>query len=145
MYVKQSGTNLLFAIACAGNVGQASAICGTTPSVASSSFSVNQVLDVQTDTPYTVLLYATQDFYADSTFPCSAYTINGTSYPCGLNYSASASVDPTITLDTTNPAYSLEFSPGLVPSATPEPSCLILLATGLAGAFALTRRSVRLA
>jgi hypothetical protein len=41
-------------------------------------------------------------------------------------YTAQASVDPTITLDTTDPAYSLAFSP----APTPEPGSFWLALTG---------------
>lgn len=83
------------------------------PSPASpATFNVNQDIDVQTNLGYVVELYATA---------------------AGSGGTAHTVVDPTITLATDDPAYALEFSPGVLnPVApTPEPSTLLLAGTGL--------------
>ncbi len=95
--------------ACVGNTS-----CGS----ALDSFSVDQTFDVYTNTALMVLM---------------SVSVNGT------GGTASAFVDPTITLGTDDPAYSLEFSPGLS-SPIPEPSSLLLLTTGLLGGVGVIRR-----
>ena len=59
--------------------------------------------------------------------------ITGESNPLGT-ISAQSLVDPTITLDTTDPNYSLSFSPGLKPGASPvpEPGTFALTLSGIA-------------
>jgi hypothetical protein len=95
------------------------------------SFSLDQTISVMTNVPYEVSIEANSQLIVNS-------SRSGT-------FMASASVDPTITLDTSDPAYSLEFSPGLIttPAPTPEPTSLTLLATGLAGVAAFGRRKLR--
>jgi hypothetical protein len=56
-------------------------------------------------------------------------SLNGDSTP--QLYTGDSSVDPTITLDTTDPAYSLEFSP----PPTPEPGSFALALTGVVAIF----------
>lgn len=88
-----------------------------------SSFVLADTLNVLTNTDYAVVLDA---------------EVGGRSTDIGT---ASAFVDPTITLATNDSAYSLVFSPGLVPTAaTPEPSSLLLLCTGIASAAGFARR-----
>jgi hypothetical protein len=91
-----------------------------------STFNISQTLELQTDTAYTVTLTTYADFEA----------FVGSGNPG--NYDVSSFIDPTITLATSDPAYSLAFSPGI--TATPEPGSLALVATGLAGAGSLLRR-----
>jgi hypothetical protein len=125
-----TGAVLLTGTACAGAPSDESDPCGETSGPLTSSFNLNQTLTVETNTAYLV------DIFTDDSL----------SEPQSGNpgsYFATSTVDPTITLDTTDPAYSLEYSAGLgVPSssATPEPSTLMLVATGLSGAFSLARR-----
>jgi len=77
----------------------------------SDSFDVDQNLELTTDTVYNVLIFTELEFSSTNSVPVALPDL-----------SASVSVDPTITLDTTNPAFSLQFSP----SATPEPNFLLL-------------------
>jgi hypothetical protein len=139
--VSQAGTELLSDTACAG--GDATGPCASTPTTLSDSFSIDPTITVQTDTPTIVTLFSEDYLYANpSAIPSGFYLAYGSEFP-GFTLTESSSVDPTITLDTTDPAYSLDFSPGLgvpTPSPTPEPSTLMLASTGLAGAFSLARR-----
>jgi hypothetical protein len=58
--------------------------------------------------------------------------------------SASAYVDPTLTIDPSVTGYSINYSPGLLTSATvPEPSTLSLLGVELAGLLLLVKRARR--
>jgi PEP-CTERM motif len=89
----------------------------------SSSFSSSAILNVQTNTAYLGNLVASDAFAP------------------GISSFAGSTVDPSITLGTTDPAYNLEFSPGLVgPRPTPEPASLALLGTAVAPLAALRRR-----
>lgn len=103
----------------------------SSPSANTGSFSVDQTINVLTNTVYAVDIDANSELVIGG-------SRSGT-------FTANASVDPTITLDTSDPAYSLEFSPGLIttPAPTPEPASLTLLATGLAGVAAFGRRKLR--
>jgi|SRR6185312_1667587 len=116
---------LLYAQACGGPVSYVTP-CGYTSSTLSATTDVNQVIAVLTNTPYLVELYS--DTYITK----------------GPNGGAASSIDPTISLDTTDPAYSLQFSPGVLAAATPEPSSFVLLGTALSGAFAIRRRLDRI-
>jgi hypothetical protein len=116
------GPELLVASTCAGS--PFGSPCFTTNR--SDSFSVDDTLNISTDTVYDVQVLTDVLLRSESTIALS---------PPDL--SASATVDPTITLDTTDPAYSLDFSPAPVP----EPSTILLSAPCLAfGLLALQRR-----
>lgn len=96
--------------------------------VTSGSNTFNDTFSVLTNTVYDVDLETSAGFYAVR--------------PTG-DYNATATLDPTLTLDTTDPAYTLQFSPGLLDTtsaATPEPSSLLLAATGLLTSAARLRR-----
>jgi hypothetical protein len=112
-------STLLNAMACAGPAADV-APCGGTSATLTSTVNVDQVIQVLTNTAYVVELYT------------------NTSITGAIYGGAAANVDPTLTLTTTDPAYSLQFSPGLLP--TPEPSTLLLAATGLASCVATARR-----
>lgn len=113
-YLPYGGPYLVNDAVCVGACGSGGQSSGL--------FSVNGPFDLETDMVYAVEM--------------------NTQYSIGPGaVTASAFVDPTITLDTTDPAYSLEFSPGLIPtSTTPEPSSLLLVATGLLGGARVIRR-----
>jgi hypothetical protein len=98
----------------------------------SSSFNVNTTLELQTNTAYVVSL-STESYFS--------IVLSSSNRPAG-NWDTLAEIDPTITLATTDPNYSLGFSPGLIPdsSPVPEPSSLALLGTGTIGAFCSLRR-----
>jgi hypothetical protein len=97
-------TGSINTVACSGN--------GTT----SGSFNTDTTLEITTDTSYTVEV-------GDE---LNLNSITGDSTP--QIYSAQVSVDPTLTLDTTDPSYSLELSP----APTPEPASIWLILTGAA-------------
>lgn len=123
-----NGATLMNVIACAGAPDTYSSLCDSTSGPLSSGFNIAQTLQVQTNTPYVVRLYATNSILA------------GPSGTTG-QFSASSSIDPTIRLDTTDPAYSLDFSPGLIgANPTPEPASLLLVGSGMVGAFSFGRR-----
>ena len=92
----------------------------------SSSFNINQTVDLSTNTVYNVDMITLVNFTSNITQPPS-------------DFSAVSALDPSITLATTDPDYSLEFSPGLF-APTPEPGSLILAATGLVGLAEMLRR-----
>jgi len=128
-----NGSSLLSAFACAGDTASLNAqLCADHPG-SPATFSVNGPISVQTDTPYMVLISG-EDYFSS--------VITGESNPLGT-ISAQSLVDPTITLDTTDPNYSLSFSPGLKPGAStvPEPGTLALTLSGIAAlALASLRR-----
>lgn len=95
-----------------------------------SHFLINQAIAVQTDTPYLITMSVD-----------SLYSGEGAYLPG--SYVASSAIDPTITLDTSDPAYSLEFSPGLIPASTPEPATETLCATGFFAVLGMTLRKQR--
>jgi hypothetical protein len=119
------GVPLLTATACAGGPSLVSDPCANRSGPSSDSFNISQVLNVETGVPYLVNIYTSD-------------SIQEQSYPISGSFSAASSVDPTITLATDDPAYSLQFSPGLI-SSTPEPSSLALFSTGIAGIAAFAR------
>ena len=126
-----NGSMLLTDTACAGAASLESDPCAGTSGPLSASFNVNQAVSVTTDTAYTVNIYTSDSMVAPDAGASGSY-------------SASSSVDPTITLVGDDPEYSLEFSPGLTPSTTvtPEPSTLLLAITGLLGSAGLMMRRV---
>jgi len=106
------------AISCSGVItGTTSVNCD--PSATSGSFNVNTTFQVATDTAY--------DVQVESGIQIAS--LIGDSTP--QLYTGESSVDPTIALDTTDPAYSLEFSP----APTPEPGSLWLALTGVVTTF----------
>jgi hypothetical protein len=115
---------LLDAVACSGNFN--STYCSATGS-SSGTFNVNMSLQVTTDVLYDVAIDS--EIRVDS--------ISGDSTP--TLYTGQSSVDPTITLATTNPAYSLQFSP----APTPEPNYLALTSPCLAIGWLLAQRRRR--
>jgi hypothetical protein len=102
-------TGSINTVACTGN--------GTT----SGSFTTDTTLQVNTNTSYTVEV-------ADE---INLNSITGDS--TAQLYSAQVSIDPTLTLDTSDPAYSLEVSP----APTPEPASIWLMLTGVGALSAL--------
>ena len=127
-YLNVSG--LFTAVACAGAPSQVSDPCANQSGGAFETFNISQIFEVETDTAYTVNIYTSDSILQQAT------SLTG-------NFYADSSVDPTITLATTDPAYTLEFSPGVLgTAATPEPSSLLLVLTGLASvpAFTIRRR-----
>jgi len=63
-----------------------------------------------------------------------------------VDVTAQSEIDPTITLNTSDPAYSLSFSPGLTPAASPvpEPGTLAFTLSGFAAlALAFPNRRCR--
>jgi len=121
-----------FAIsACAGAAGStfANLIVGCGPTSGLASFSVNETLQILTNTPYLVILDS-QASVAPGFGPFSANAIS----------------DPTFTLPSDiGSAYSLVYSPGLLEadsvSPAPEPSTFGLFGTGCVfGAICLLRR-----
>ncbi len=125
-----SSTNALNAIACSGDTSKLQyKDCTNTPG-ALSSFNVNSDLELQTNTIYMVNLWSEAYFASTSTL----------SIPGQLE--SRAAVDPTITLVTSDPAYSLSFSSNLTPdptTTTPEPGTLLLCLPGIATGLACLR------
>lgn len=116
-----SGPVLLDQTVCAGGI-PASYCSGVTPGY-TGSFSVADTLSVLTNTQYIVDL--------DTNVGLMAFSNN--TVP---DLSASSSIDPTITLASTDPAYSLQFSP----VAAPEPCSLLLVGTGIVTSIVCWRR-----
>jgi hypothetical protein len=113
-----SQTATFAAVSCSGVItGTTSVSCD--PSTTSGSFNVNTTLQVATDTVYGVEIES----------GILVASLSGDSTP--QLYTGESSVDPTIALDTTDPAYSLEFSP----APTPEPGSLWLALTGVLAMF----------
>jgi hypothetical protein len=109
--------------ACAGDTSHlANPLCANTVN-APSGFNVNTALNIQTDTAYHVILWAETNFSAPNSNPI-----------VGVQR-AIAAVDPSIALATSDPSYSLSFSAGLTPDASPvpEPGTLVLILPGIAG------------
>lgn len=121
---------LLSDIACAGDTSHfPTSPCTKNPG-SPAAFNINGTVLVQTNTPYLVSM-ASETYF---------YTLLNKPFP---EVSAISGVDPTITLDTLDPAYSLSFSPGLTPdsSPVPEPGTLALTLSGIAAlAFAYPNR-----
>jgi hypothetical protein len=92
-------------------------------------FNVDQELTVNTNTIYQVVTQSIESL------------VNSGSTAAPIDLTSSASVDPTITLDTTDPAYSLALSPAPVP--TPEPNYLALTGACLAIRLLVVRRRGR--
>lgn len=115
-------TTLLYKATCAGPLANISTCgIGYTVPTQSSMANVDQVIQVLTNTAYVVELHS------------------GTSISGAIYGGAVSNVDPTITLDTNDPGYTLDFSPGLL-APTPEPSTLALACTGLLSAASAFRR-----
>lgn len=122
-------TDLVLATACAGNFTNVTGACGNISPVSSASFDIDPILTLQTNTIYVVDLYSEVSFFASSSDSPG-------------NYFGFSEVDPTITLDTSDPAYSLVLSPGLEPAPTPEPETLALTASGFLATLACVRQRV---
>jgi hypothetical protein len=97
------------------------------PGTTSGSFSLNETIQIATNTDYEIDLFS--EVFLNP--PVRGVFGSGDSTPA--TYTLSASIDPTITLDTADPAFSLQFSP----APTPEPASLALVLTGIS-ALALT-------